>query len=93
MLDQHPEKPWTLASMARNAAMSVANFRLHFHRLTGRAPGGYLLELRLKKAAAMLQSGRSSVSEIAFLTGFNDANYFSRQFHRYYGKSPREYRR
>lgn len=91
LLDQHPEKKWDLARMARQAGMSQANFRLHFRRLTGHSPGAFLLELRLKKAAVMLQIGRSSIGETAFRTGFNDANYFSRQFHRFYGKSPRDY--
>ena len=92
-LDRHPERHWTLAEMAKTAGMSTPNFRLHFRRLTGHAPGSYLLELRLKKAADILQSGDSPVSEIAFRTGFHDANYFSRQFHRFYGKSPRDFRR
>ena len=91
MLDQHPERDWPLSAMAKQAGMSPANFRLHFRRLTGHSPGAFLLDLRLKKAAAMLRSGRSSVGEIAFRTGFHDANYFSRQFHRFYGKSPRDY--
>lgn len=92
MLDQHPERNWQLSAMAKHAGMSQANFRLHFRRLTGHSPGAFLLGLRLKKAAAMLRAGRSSVGEIAFRTGFHDANYFSRQFHRFYGKSPRDYR-
>ena len=88
MLDQHPERDWPLSGMAKQAGMSPVNFRLHFRRLTGHSPGAFLLDLRLKKAAAMLRAGRSSVGEIAFRTGFHDANYFSRQFHRHYGKSP-----
>ena len=93
MLDQHPEKNWQLSAMAKHAGMSQANFRLHFRRLTGHSPGAFLLDLRLKKAAVMLRAGRLSVGEIAFRTGFHDANYFSRQFHRFSGNSPRDYRR
>ena len=92
-LEQHPDKEWTLEKMARAAGMSVANFRLCFHMLTGCAPVEYLLQLRLRKAAAMLVSSRLSVGEIAWQTGFRDANYFSRQFRRFYGESPRDYRR
>ena len=92
-LEQHPDKEWTLAKMAKCAGMSVANFRLCFRMLTGCAPVEYLLQLRLRKAAAMLVSSRLSVGEIAWQTGFQDANYFSRQFRRFYGESPRAYRR
>ena len=93
MLDQHPEKDWDLASMAKLAGMSAANFRLHFLRLIGQPPCGYLLALRLKKAAEILRSESASVSETAYRVGFHDSNYFSRQFHKFFGRSPREYRR
>ena len=73
MLDQHPERNWQLSAMAKHAGMSQANFRLHFRRLTGHSPGAFLLGLRLKKAAAMLRAGRSSVGEIAFRTGFHES--------------------
>ena len=92
-LEQHPDREWTLAKMAKCAGMSVANFRLCFRMLTGCAPVEYLLQLRLRKAAAMLVSSRLSVGEIAWQTGFRDANYFSRQFRRFYGESPRDYRK
>ena len=75
MLDRHPERDWPLSGMAKQAGMSPANFRLHFRRLTGHSPRAFQLDLRLKKAAAMLRAGRSSVGEIAFRTGFHDANF------------------
>ena len=93
LLDQHPEKNWTLQSMAKNAGMSVANFRLHFFRMTGRTPGKYLTALRLEKAAYMLQNTLKSISQIAYRSGFTDSNYFSRRFHLVYGKSPKDYRK
>lgn len=93
MLDQHPEKDWNIASMAKYAGMSAANFRLHFSRITDHPPCEYLLMLRLKKAAEILRSESASVSETAYRTGFHDSNYFTRQFHKFFGKSPRKYRR
>jgi len=33
------------------------------------------------------------VTEIAFQVGFNDGNYFTRQFHKLLGISPSQYRR
>ena len=52
MLDQHPERNWRLSSMAKHAGISQANFRLHFHRLTGHSPVAFLLDLRLKKSSS-----------------------------------------
>ena len=52
----------------------------------------YLCSVRLKKASEMLVKTRKSVKEIAALCGFYDQNYFSKNFTRYYGVSPTEYR-
>lgn len=92
-LDHHPEKDWSLELMAHKAGMSLTNFRLHFRNLTGQAPGAYLLTLRLKKAASLLRVTHLSIGEIAYRTGFHDANYFTRQFCRFYGQPPRSYRK
>jgi len=57
------------------------------------SPYHYLLGLRLDKAARLLKETKRSVTDIAFDCGFNDGNYFSRSFHRYFGRSPRTYRK
>ena len=60
--------------------------------MTGTAPITYLLRLRLQKAASLLRlSGR--IGDVAMRVGFQDTNYFTRQFHAFYGCSPREYKR
>lgn len=51
----------------------------------------YLVEYRLKKAAARLKSGMA-VSQAALLSGYSDVFNFSKMFKRKYGISPSEYR-
>lgn len=53
----------------------------------------WLLELRLEKAELLLRTGTLSVAETAAACGFSDSNYFSRQFRRKFGRTPRESRR
>ena len=36
---------------------------------------------------------RLSITEISFLLGFSDTSSFTRAFRRWFGKSPRDYRR
>lgn len=53
----------------------------------------YVNKLRIDKAKELLNSdGNMSIKEICMEVGFSDPNYFSRQFKKYAGISPTEYR-
>ncbi len=70
--------------------------RRAFVRDMGQTPSEYLESVRLQSATELLTQRRSplhSVGEIAQLSGYFDANYFSRAFRKHWGKSPSEYRR
>ncbi len=64
-------------------------FCTHF----GKPVHAYILEMRIMKAIALLESGRHSIGEIAKKSGFSDANYFSRYFKKVTGVSPRKFTR
>ena len=83
----------TLEDLAGATGMSVSHFRRSFRRVTGSSPIDFLLDLRLRKAAALLERPGQTVAAAAAATGFNDANYFSRIFTRRRGLTPREWRR
>lgn len=56
--------------------------------------GAELIEMRLQSAAGQLRANRSSsVSEIAFATGFADSSHFARRFRQRFGTSPSDWRR
>lgn len=90
-LNEECEKPWNLAKMAKFTGMSLSSFRQHFLLASGKTPGAFLLELRLRKAAMLLGLGRYAVGEVAVMCGFADSNYFSRQFRKKFNLSPREF--
>lgn len=85
-------RQFTLQSLADEVHMSPSSFRHHFTEITGLPPGEYLLKLRIKKAILMLTSP-SSISSIALQSGFRDNNYFSRQFRKQTGFTPREFQK
>ncbi len=58
--------------------------------LTGESPTHFIRGIRLEKALVLLKKREHNISEIAYKVGFKDPNYFSRVFHKRYGKSPRE---
>ncbi len=52
----------------------------------------YIRNARLKKAAQILQTGKSiSVTELAYAVGFTNVNYFTQVFGEYHGISPTLY--
>ncbi len=54
-------------------------------------PAGEIIKIyRLKKAAEFLKQNYS-VSEVAYMTGFNTPSYFTKCFKEYFGKTPNKY--
>jgi AraC family L-rhamnose operon transcriptional activator RhaR/AraC family L-rhamnose operon regulatory protein RhaS len=91
-LETHAAEPVNLESLAGIAHMSKRNFCRAFQAAMGSSPISHLIRLRVNRAAALLRRGGGSITDIAFDVGFNDSNYFARQFRQVLGLSPREYR-
>lgn len=64
-------------------------FQTYLHQ----SPIRFLTECRLKKAAELLHSTDTSITEIAYACGFSGASYFSETFRSYLNCTPTEYRR
>lgn len=56
--------------------MSESNFRLLFKQYTGKSPIEYRNLIRISEAKKMIDSGEFTVSEAAYLTGFNNMAFF-----------------
>lgn len=72
--------------------MSANNFLRVFKAATGFSPLEYAIRLRLENACGLLLQGDISISEAAYESGFKDSNYFSRQFKKTTGLTPRQFR-
>lgn len=72
--------------------MGIQMTRL-FHQKFDISPKQYLLSIKLKKAAGLLQSTNLPVSTIAASVGFIDALAFSKKFSKTYHCSPTQYRK
>ncbi|KEQ14124.1 hypothetical protein GZ77_06630 [Endozoicomonas montiporae] len=64
-----------------------------FRDATGMSPSQYLQQLRLNHCAELLKSTDLSITEIALQSGYNDPDYFSRQFKQHYQLNPSDFRR
>lgn len=83
----------TLALLAEKANLSRDHLIRLFRRKLGLTPKQYILDLRIKKAARLLNSTRYSIEQIAEELGFSDRYHFTRAFNQSMGINPGEYRR
>ena len=91
-LEQNYAQDWTIDDLLQIAHMSRSNLMRTFHKATGQSPIDYLIRLRIQRAITLLSQSTLNVTEIAFAVGFKDSNYFTRQFKRIIGSSPRDFR-
>ena len=61
--------------------------------LLDKSPAALLREIRFEKAKALIREGKHSLSQITFMTGFNDPHYFSSAFKRQFGMTPSDYKK
>lgn len=88
-----PERGWTVAELAREAALSRSGFHERFQNAVGMAPMEYLKAWRLALAKDLLRKREASVGEIARQVGYRSASAFSVAFMRDVGVSPARYAR
>ncbi|MCK5326286.1 MAG: helix-turn-helix transcriptional regulator [Woeseiaceae bacterium] len=88
-----PEDNYTVEGMADIAAMSRATFARHFEKCFARTPMDYLRDIRLRRAAQLLQVSSLPVDGVAGKVGYASRSQFSRAFHGQYGVSPAEFRK
>ncbi len=65
-----PGRRWSVAEMAREAAMSPRTFLRRFAEATGQAPGEWVAAVRVEKAKRLLEGTALPVEEVARLAGF-----------------------
>ena len=79
-------------SLATLVNMSPSAFHRAFNDVTASSPIQYIKKIRLSKARDLLLEQQVRVSEAAIHVGYESPAQFSREFKRYFGNSPSEYR-
>jgi len=85
---RNPGHPWTVASLANQAAMSRSAFAARFTQLVGEPAVQYLTRWRMHLALACLQQGPTTIRELATQFGYGSEAAFSHAFKRVIGVSP-----
>lgn len=90
---KRPAEDWTVAKMAKAAAMSERTFVRRFRELTGSSPGEWLCGVRTDVARALLESSRSSLEDIAAAVGFGSPGTLRHHFRTRLKTTPAGYRK
>ena len=75
------------AQIASECGMSVSTMQKLFYRYTGMGMMKYYEGVRMQHAQTLLNNGYM-VKEIAMALGYQDQNYFSTAYKRYFGVCP-----
>jgi transcriptional regulator GlxA family with amidase domain len=93
LLHNHPEKPWTTATLAREVAVSARSLQEGFHRGTGVPPMRYLRDVRLDRVHTDLLAAAwesTTVAHIAHRWGFLYLGRFAANYREKFGETPSE---
>ena len=91
-MEDHYLEPLTLEGIAGKSNISVRHLNRIFRSYYQMTPIAYMLTLRLERACSLLKHSSLPITQISYECGFNDSNYFTRQFRKAYGVSPKVYR-
>lgn len=91
-IESHYASHISLGELARLTGLSPKYFCRYFRAVVHRSPIDYLNFYRVECASALLSSSDLTVAEVAYQCGFNDSSFFIKQFRRYKGATPRQYR-
>jgi transcriptional regulator GlxA family with amidase domain len=92
-LAENYERPDIVTELVRRSGLPKRTFDRRFRSATGYSPLAYVQALRIEEAKHLLETGDSSIEEIAQEVGYADLASFRRLFRRLAGMSPGDYRR
>jgi AraC-like DNA-binding protein len=81
----------SLKKLSSFSSMSATSLYRFFKRELGMSPLEFILKEKLKCAKKLLTSPNIHINEVCYLSGFENANYFSRLFKKYEGITPKQY--
>ncbi len=91
-MEENYDKHFSIEEHAQNIGMSMTSFKRNFSKIFNDTPNSWINKKRIEKAAFLLESTKYSITEIAFLVGFENLSHFIKLFKNTYGLTPGRYR-
>jgi AraC family transcriptional activator of mtrCDE len=87
-----PGASHSVKSLSNTAGLSRSGFMQRFTNAVGLSPLAVLRQLRMRRAASLLEANIWSLEQIANAVGYTSQRSFARAFRAVYGTDPSEYR-
>ncbi|GHN00843.1 hypothetical protein WSM22_23320 [Cytophagales bacterium WSM2-2] len=82
---------FSVEKMADEMTLSRTQLLRKLKALTTMSPNEYIKDIRLKRAADLIQQRADTITQIGYTVGFNDQSYFTKCFKKKFGVTPRDY--
>jgi AraC-like DNA-binding protein len=92
MLQNNPEQPWTVATLAADIGVSRAALARRFADVVGEPPMTFLTAWRLALAADLLREPDSTIAAVAQQVGYSSPFALTAAFKRVRGVTPKDHR-
>ncbi|WP_042169187.1 AraC family transcriptional regulator [Paenibacillus gorillae] len=92
IVEENLLNPVSVDDLAYLSGRSLSTFKREFQAIYSMPPRQWIRERRLDRAKELLMNSALSVTDICYMTGFENSTHFSRAFKEQYGISPAFYR-
>lgn len=93
-INKHLDYPdLSVDTLVEEAGISRSALFKKIKTLIGISPMELIKNIRLKKAAELIEEGSDNFTQVAYKVGFKDSQHFSKCFKQIYGVTPTEYRK
>jgi len=92
-INNHFDDNASLSGAAEALCVSPQYLSKVFKLETGRGFVDYLCKTRLEYAAELIKNSRCDITEACFASGYGNLSHFLRSFKRYYGVTPKQYKK
>ncbi|MBS1668363.1 MAG: response regulator [Bacteroidetes bacterium] len=92
IIDEYMDDPaFGVDMICHKIAMSKPVLYKKLKAVSDMSVNDLIRSLRMKKAAELLKQKNLVVYEVAYMVGYSDRKYFSKEFKKYFGKTPSEF--
>jgi signal transduction histidine kinase/DNA-binding response OmpR family regulator len=92
IVEAHLDNPdFNIQTFCREIGMSHPSLYKKVKAVSGQTVNVFIRHLRLRRAAELLINSNKTITEVTYITGFNDIKYFREQFQKLFEINPSEY--
>ncbi len=92
LVEEHMDDPdFGVDMLSKKVAMSQPVLYKKLKAVSNMSVNDFIKSLRLKKAAELIRTRQHTVYQVAYMVGYNDRKYFSKEFKKQFGKTPTEF--